>query len=55
MPMTIDPRLHHIVAAQPYPLLFATVNGAHLLPLEKVVRHYNGYGKLRRSLKQHER
>src|SRR5437667_9964196 len=28
--MTIDPRLHRIVAAQPYPLLFATVSGAHL-------------------------
>ncbi|HWA25303.1 MAG TPA: nucleotidyltransferase domain-containing protein [Lacunisphaera sp.] len=28
--MTIDPRLHHIVAAQPYPLLFATISGAHL-------------------------
>ena len=28
--MTIDPRLHRILAAQPYPLLFATVSGAHL-------------------------
>ncbi len=28
--MTIDPRLHTIVAAQPYPLLFATISGAHL-------------------------
>src|SRR5437899_1473696 len=28
--VTIDPRLHHIVAAQPYPLLFATISGAHL-------------------------
>ncbi|MBI3869801.1 MAG: nucleotidyltransferase domain-containing protein [Verrucomicrobia bacterium] len=28
--MTIDPRLHSIVAAQPYPLLFATISGAHL-------------------------
>ncbi len=28
--MTIDPRLHHIVVAQPYPLLFATISGAHL-------------------------
>lgn len=53
--MTIDLRLHRIVAAQPYPLLFATISGAHLygfpspdsdfdlrgahvLPLEKVVR-----------------
>ena len=27
---TIDPRLHRIVAAQPYPLLFATISGAHL-------------------------
>ena len=26
----IDSRLHHIVAAQPYPLLFATISGAHL-------------------------
>ncbi len=26
----IDPRLHAIVARQPYPLLFATVSGAHL-------------------------
>jgi len=28
--MTIDPRLHRIVASQPYPLLFATISGAHL-------------------------
>jgi uncharacterized protein len=28
--MIIDPRLNHIVAAQPYPLLFATISGAHL-------------------------
>jgi predicted nucleotidyltransferase len=28
--MTIDPRLHRIVAAQPYPFLFATISGAHL-------------------------
>lgn len=29
-PFSIDPRLHRIVAAQPYPLLFATISGAHL-------------------------
>lgn len=28
--MTIDPRLQTIVQAQPYPLLFATISGAHL-------------------------
>src|SRR6185295_15955565 len=28
--MNIDSRLHRIVAAQPYPLLFATISGAHL-------------------------
>ena len=28
--MNIDPRLHRIVAAQPYTLLFATISGAHL-------------------------
>jgi len=28
--MPIDPRLHRITAAQPYPLLFATISGAHL-------------------------
>ena len=28
--MTTDPRLHRITAAQPYPLLFATISGAHL-------------------------
>ena len=28
--MPTDPRLHRIVAAQPYPLLFATISGAHL-------------------------
>ncbi|MDB5324214.1 MAG: hypothetical protein JWN40_5845 [Phycisphaerales bacterium] len=28
--MQLDPRLHSIVAAQPYPLVFATVSGAHL-------------------------
>src|SRR6266480_3326812 len=28
--MIIDPRLRRIVAAQPYPLLFATISGAHL-------------------------
>jgi predicted nucleotidyltransferase len=28
--VTTDPRLPRIVAAQPYPLLFATISGAHL-------------------------
>ncbi len=28
--LEVDPRLHRIVAAQPYPLLFATISGAHL-------------------------
>jgi predicted nucleotidyltransferase len=28
--MIINPLLHGIVAAQPYPLLFATISGAHL-------------------------
>src|SRR5688572_17824962 len=28
--MTIDPRLKRIITAQPYPLLFATISGAHL-------------------------
>jgi len=28
--MTSDPRLQRIVTAQPYPLLFATISGAHL-------------------------
>ncbi len=28
--MKIDPLLHRIVAAQPHPLLFATISGAHL-------------------------
>jgi hypothetical protein len=28
--MTIDPRLQRIVASQPYPLVFATISGAHL-------------------------
>src|SRR6185295_14518885 len=28
--MTIDPRLQRIVTSQPYPLLFATISGAHL-------------------------
>src|ERR1043165_7083979 len=28
--MKIDLRLHDIVAAQPYPLIFATISGAHL-------------------------
>src|SRR5690348_12715714 len=53
--MTFDQRLYDVVAAQPYPLLFATVSGghlygfpspdsdydlrgAHLLPLEKLLR-----------------
>ncbi|HEX8912337.1 MAG TPA: nucleotidyltransferase domain-containing protein [Humisphaera sp.] len=27
---TTDPRLHQVIAAQPYPLLFVTVSGAHL-------------------------
>jgi len=30
LPFAIDPRLHPIVATQPYPLLFATISGAHL-------------------------
>jgi len=29
-PIALDPRLHAIAAGQPYPLLFATVSGAHL-------------------------
>ena len=29
-PMTDDPRMHAAVAAQPHPLLFATISGAHL-------------------------
>jgi uncharacterized protein len=28
--MKIDPHLTHIIEAQPYPLLFATISGAHL-------------------------
>src|SRR5258707_15587136 len=28
--MPTAPRLHRIVATQPYPLLFATISGAHL-------------------------
>ncbi len=28
--MTIDSRLHHIFAAQAYPLSFATISGAHV-------------------------
>ena len=28
--MNIDPRLQRIAESQPYPLLFATVSGAHL-------------------------
>ncbi|MCB1226638.1 MAG: nucleotidyltransferase domain-containing protein [Verrucomicrobiales bacterium] len=28
--MTLDPRLDRITSAQPYPLLFATISGAHL-------------------------
>lgn len=30
MPPPTDPRLDRIVAAQPYPLVFATISGAHL-------------------------
>jgi hypothetical protein len=32
--MTIDSRLHRIVAAQLYPLLFATISGAHRTELQ---------------------
>lgn len=35
--MTLPPLLHRITAAQPYPLLFATISGAHVLPLPKVL------------------
>lgn len=28
--MTLPPQLHTIVAAQPWPLVFATISGAHL-------------------------
>lgn len=35
--MTIDPRLHRIVAAHPYRPLFATISRAHVLPLDAVV------------------
>lgn len=31
--MKIDPRLKRIVAVQPYPLLFASISGAHLYGL----------------------
>ena len=34
--LTNDPRLHRIVVAQPYLLLFATISGAHVLPLDAV-------------------
>jgi hypothetical protein len=27
---TADPRLHSIVASQPFPLVFVTISGAHL-------------------------
>src|SRR5215469_4460645 len=30
MTMNLDPRLKHIVESQPYPLLLATISGAHL-------------------------
>jgi hypothetical protein len=32
MTMTIDPRLHRIIAAQPFPLLFATISGCMACP-----------------------
>ena len=35
--MTIDPRSKRIVAAQPYPLFFATIGGAHVLPIDAIV------------------
>jgi hypothetical protein len=35
--VSTDSRLHRIVAAQPYPLLFATISGAHVLPLDVIV------------------
>lgn len=28
--MNLDPRLDRILAAQPYPLIFATISGAHI-------------------------
>jgi predicted nucleotidyltransferase len=28
--LNIEPRLNRIVSAQPYPLIFATISGAHL-------------------------
>src|SRR5215510_6032691 len=39
-----DQRLHAIVAAQPYPLLFVTVSGAHLygFPSPDLVYHLHG-------------
>jgi hypothetical protein len=54
--MTIDPRLQRIVAAQPYPLLFATISGAHvLLTLERLLlasprANKEAIGSLRREL-----
>jgi|GEM_PF-2580140 len=35
--MIIPPLLHRITAAQPYPLLFATISGAHVLPLPRAL------------------
>ncbi len=36
--MTIDPRLNRIVAAQPYPLLFATISEALLIGTRPILR-----------------
>ena len=37
----MDPRLHRIIAAQPYPLLFATISVAHLCGFPSPDSDYN--------------
>lgn len=36
--MNIDPRLEPIIAAQPYPMFFATISGAHLYGFPRRIR-----------------
>jgi predicted nucleotidyltransferase len=43
--MKIDPRVHNIVAAQPYPLLFATISRAHLYGFPSPDSDYDLRGK----------
>jgi hypothetical protein len=45
--MIVEPRLDRIVSAQPYPLIFATISGAHLYGFPSPDSDYESAGRAR--------